>query len=187
MWTNKEFTQWQSCRVLYTKYLTVIDVSNHYWRRKNNFIVNHRLSLPLPSTLHFTSQMTNRCLLDGSVLAGESFLLVSLGLCCWLFCSAEEEVVLQRCFVTCPTGRKNRIFGSDGKESACNTGDLGSILSQEDPLEKGIVTHSSILAWKIPWTEEPGRPQSTSCKELGTTKRLTLSLAFKWQRSLRFT
>ena len=30
-------------------------------------------------------------------------------------------------------------------------------LSQENPLEKGIVIHSSILAWRIPWTEEPGR------------------------------
>ena len=34
-------------------------------------------------------------------------------------------------------------------------------LSQEDPLEKGMATHSSILAWRIPWTEEPGGPQST--------------------------
>ena len=33
-------------------------------------------------------------------------------------------------------------------------------LGQEDPLEKGMATHSSILAWKIPWTEEPGRAQS---------------------------
>ena len=32
-------------------------------------------------------------------------------------------------------------------------------LGQEDPLEKGMAIHSSILAWKIPWTEEPGRPQ----------------------------
>ena len=31
-------------------------------------------------------------------------------------------------------------------------------LGQEDPLEKEMATHSSILAWKIPWTEEPGRP-----------------------------
>jgi len=30
-------------------------------------------------------------------------------------------------------------------------------LSREDPLEKGVATHSSILAWRIPWTEEPGR------------------------------
>ena len=33
-------------------------------------------------------------------------------------------------------------------------------LSQEDPLEKGMATHSSILTWRIPWTEEPGGPQS---------------------------
>ena len=36
--------------------------------------------------------------------------------------------------------------GSDGKESACNVGDLGSIPGSEDPLEKGMATHSSILA-----------------------------------------
>ena len=46
--------------------------------------------------------------------------------------------------------------GSDGKDSACNVGDLGSILGWEDPLEKGMATHSSILAWRIPRTEEPG-------------------------------
>ena len=46
--------------------------------------------------------------------------------------------------------------GSNSKESACNAVDLGLILCQEDPLEKGIATHSSILAWRIPWTEEPG-------------------------------
>ena len=33
-------------------------------------------------------------------------------------------------------------------------------LGREDPLEKGMATHSSVLAWKIPWTEEPGRLQS---------------------------
>ena len=46
---------------------------------------------------------------------------------------------------------------SDGKESACNTGDLGLIPGKEDPLEKRMVTHSSILAWRIPWIEEPDR------------------------------
>ena len=50
--------------------------------------------------------------------------------------------------------------GSDGKESACNVGDLGSIPGQKEPLEKGMATHSSILAWRIPWTEEPGGLQS---------------------------
>ena len=41
--------------------------------------------------------------------------------------------------------------GSAGKESASNVGDLGSSLGCEDPLEKGKATHSSILAWRIPW------------------------------------
>ena len=43
-------------------------------------------------------------------------------------------------------------------------------LGQEDPLEKGMATHSSICAWKIPWTEEPGGYSSWGCKELDTTK-----------------
>ena len=50
--------------------------------------------------------------------------------------------------------------GSDGKESACSVGDLGSFSGWEDPLEKGIATYSSILAWRIPWTEETGGIQS---------------------------
>ena len=49
------------------------------------------------------------------------------------------------------------VGGSDGKESACSVGDPGSILGQEDPLEEGMATHSSILAWRIPWTEEPSQ------------------------------
>ena len=56
--------------------------------------------------------------------------------------------------------------GSDGKESACNAGDPGSILGQEDPLEKGMATHSSILASRIPWTEEPGRLWSTGSERV---------------------
>ena len=50
--------------------------------------------------------------------------------------------------------------GSDGEASAYNVGDLGSIPGWEDPLEKEMATHSSILAWKIPWTEESCRLQS---------------------------
>ena len=42
-------------------------------------------------------------------------------------------------------------------------------LGWEDPLEKGMATHSSILAWRIPWTEEPGRLQSMGCKESDMT------------------
>ena len=46
--------------------------------------------------------------------------------------------------------------GSDGKESACNAGDLGVIPELERPLEKGMATHSCILAWRIPWIEQRG-------------------------------
>ena len=42
-------------------------------------------------------------------------------------------------------------------------------LGQEDPLEKEMTIHSSILAWEIPWTEEPGRLQSMGSQELDTT------------------
>ena len=58
--------------------------------------------------------------------------------------------------------------GSDSKVSACNAGDPGLILGQEDPLEKGMATHSSSLAWRIPWTEEPGGLLS-----MGVTKSWT--------------
>jgi len=44
---------------------------------------------------------------------------------------------------------------SDGKESTCNSGDLVLIPGLERSLEKGMTTHSSIHAWKIPWIEEP--------------------------------
>ena len=40
-------------------------------------------------------------------------------------------------------------------------------LGQEDPLEKGVATHSSILAWRIPWTEEPGELQSMGSWRVG--------------------
>ena len=43
------------------------------------------------------------------------------------------------------------------------------LLGQEDPLEKETATHSSILAWRIPWTEDPGRLQSLGSQELDTT------------------
>ena len=53
------------------------------------------------------------------------------------------------------------------KESACVAGDEGLIPGGEDPLEKEMATHSSVLAWKIPWTAEPGRPQSMGSQRVG--------------------
>ena len=55
--------------------------------------------------------------------------------------------------------------GSAGKESAFSAGDTGDWGSNPglDSLEEEIATHPSILAWKIPWTEEPGRLYSPKC------------------------
>ena len=55
---------------------------------------------------------------------------------------------------------------SDGKESACNAGDRVWILGQEDPPEKEMATHSSILAWRIPWTEEPSGLKSVGSQRV---------------------
>ena len=53
------------------------------------------------------------------------------------------------------------------KNLSAHAGDTDLILGQEDPLEKEIATHSSILAWEIPWTEEPGRLQSIGSQRVG--------------------
>ena len=58
-----------------------------------------------------------------------------------------------------------------GKESACNVGDLGLIPGLERSLEKEKATHSSILAWRIPWAYSPW-----GHKESDTTEQLSLSL-----------
>ena len=59
------------------------------------------------------------------------------------------------------------IGGSDGKEFACNAGDLGSIPGSGRSCGKGMATHSIILAWRIPWTEEPGELQSVGLQRVG--------------------
>ena len=57
--------------------------------------------------------------------------------------------------------------GSDGKESSCNTGDPGLIPGSGRFLEKETVTRSSILAWEIPWTVEPGGLQFMGSQRVG--------------------
>ena len=56
------------------------------------------------------------------------------------------------------------LVGSVVKNSPANEGDMG----QEDPLEKEMATHSSILAWEIPWTEQPGGLQSMESQKSRT-------------------
>ena len=61
--------------------------------------------------------------------------------------------------------------GFSGKELTCqcrrDRRDLGSIPCQEDSLEEGMATHPSILAWRIPWTEESSGLQSMGSQRVG--------------------
>ena len=59
------------------------------------------------------------------------------------------------------------LNGSDGKEPACNAGAWVRSLGWEDPPEEGLATLSSILAWRIPRTEEPGGLQSIGSQRVG--------------------
>ena len=63
--------------------------------------------------------------------------------------------------------------GSDGKASAYNEGDPGSIPRSGRSSGERMTTHSSILAWKIPWTEEPGGLQSMGSQESDMTEDFT--------------
>ena len=56
---------------------------------------------------------------------------------------------------------------SDGKESACNAEDQVQSLGKKDPLDKRMATHSSILIWRVPWTEELGRLLSMGLQRVG--------------------
>ena len=64
------------------------------------------------------------------------------------------------------------LGGLNSEESACNAGDLHGweswfqSLGLEDSLEKGMLTHSRILPWRIPWTEKPGGLQSTGSQRV---------------------
>ena len=57
-------------------------------------------------------------------------------------------------------------LGSVVKNLPANAGDAGSLPGQEDPLEEEMATCYSIFAWKIPWTEEPGRLQSMGSQKV---------------------
>ena len=59
-------------------------------------------------------------------------------------------------------------------------------LGPEDPLENAMATHSSILAWRIPWTEEPGGPQTMGSQRVGhawATNTFTCSLSWSWDKA----
>ena len=64
-----------------------------------------------------------------------------------------------------------------------NAGDSGSILGREDPLEKGMATHSSIRVWRHPWTEEPGGLQHMGLKESNMIASNTFFSSDAWAPS----
>ena len=60
--------------------------------------------------------------------------------------------------------------GTGGKDTSANAGDIrdkDSVLGREDPLEEDTATHSSILAWRIPWTKEPSGLPSMGSQRVG--------------------
>ena len=76
--------------------------------------------------------------------------------------SPEISVIL----ASMPWGFPGGLVVKNPPASAREAGDAGSSLGQEDPLEKEMTTHSSILAWEIPWSEEPGGLQSTGSQRV---------------------
>ena len=74
--------------------------------------------------------------------------------------------------------------GSDSKESPAVQETWVQSLGWEDPLEKGMATHSSILAWRIPWTEEPGRLQSMGSQKWVTFTHSSLLLTSRILKKL---
>ena len=66
-----------------------------------------------------------------------------------------------------PGGSEDFPSGSVVKNPSAMQESQVPSLGQEDPLEEGIATHSSILAWRIPWTEEPGGLQSMGLQRIG--------------------
>ena len=63
--------------------------------------------------------------------------------------------------------------GSDSKQFACNVADPGSIPGSGRSPEKGLAAHSSILAWRIPWTEEPGGLESMGSQRVMSNSEVT--------------
>ena len=76
----------------------------------------------------------------------------------------KSEIDIYKCCLNEP-GKDSII--SEVKASASNAGDPVPSLGQEVPLEMEMATHPSILAWRIPWTEEPGGLQSTGSQSVG--------------------
>ena len=140
-------------------------------------------------SLSFSATVTRPCSSHLSTLSREPFLLpLSKAFTCvsWVTVTVTSGTVTPsyRLYVILWSRQRFRAVvcvlrafsgGSDGKEAAFSTGHLGSIPELRSSLEKGKATHSSILAWTIPWTEEPCNLYSPwGLKELDMTEWLSL-------------
>ena len=74
----------------------------------------------------------------------------------------NTTISLRRCLNKrmCKSFWASQVMMLAVKSLPANAGDMGLIPELEDPLEEDMVTHSSVLAWRIAWTEEPGRLES---------------------------
>ena len=89
------------------------------------------------------------------------------------FGSMIVVLVPQKCFLFC--GHLCTNFGASHvvlmlKEPTSNLRDESLILGSKDPLGERMATHPSVLAWRVPWTEEPGRLQSIESHRVGYTR-----------------
>ena len=99
-----------------------------------------------------------QCTLVNFCFSQWSFILVLKSSLVWPMWAPQAALVFFNMF---PPFSEDFPQSSVGEESACSAGDLGSVLGSGRSSGGGNATHSSILAWKIPWTEEPSRLQST--------------------------
>ena len=103
--------------------------------------------------------------------------------------SQDQEATEQ---LSTQSDSKGFLGGGSGKEATCSAGDIELwvwSLGQEDALEEGMATRSSILAWRIPWTEEPNRfwsigsqKSQTKLKQLSTLRRGNIKYVLSLQR-----
>ena len=75
--------------------------------------------------------------------------------------------MLPQSLVCIPVGFPGGSVVKNPPANTENSGEEGSIQGGEDPLEEEMATHSSIVAWEIPWTEEPGKLQSIGSQRVG--------------------
>ena len=135
-----------------------------YSSGKWGLYISFQVVNPLPQPLPFHRVLRRLRMLNSSCVTLSSFL--DLSELHFHHQSSKNTYVavlwgLQTIHLKCFPG------GSDGKESACSIGDPGSILGWEEPLEKAMASHSSILVWRIQWPEEPGGLQSMWSQRVG--------------------